>query len=250
MIQTEPYTALAEIYDFVMRDVPYKKWAKYITKLIAKFRPEAKRILDLACGTGTMILLLKKQGFEVDGLDSSAQMIEKAKMKVKSDDVKFFVSDMLDFKTDRKYDVALCLYDSVNYLPRIENFYKLFENVWALLDEQGIFIFDISTEYNSIQNAVLMNLSEKHRNFKYVRRSFFLRDERMHINEFEIEIKGEKFFERHVQRIYKISEIENAVKNSGCFELVACFDDFSFVQANEFSERVHFVLKKKEGKNG
>ncbi|CUS99949.1 class I SAM-dependent DNA methyltransferase [Candidatus Chrysopegis kryptomonas] len=250
MIQTEPYTALAEIYDFVMRDVPYKRWSKYITKLMKNFQPKAKRILDLACGTGTMILLLKKQGFEVDGVDSSAQMIEKAKMKVKSDDVKFFVSDMLDFKTDKKYDVALCLYDSVNYLPRIENFYKLFENVWGSLDDQGIFIFDISTEYNSIQNAILMNLSEKHRNFKYVRRSYYLRDERKHINEFEIEINGEKFFERHVQQIYKISEIEDAIKNSGCFEMLACFDDFSFVQASEFSERVHFVLKKKEKRNG
>ncbi len=250
MIQTEPYTALAEIYDFVMRDVPYKRWAKYIVKLIKNFHPKAKRILELACGTGTMILLLKKQGFEIDGLDLSPQMIEKAKRKVKSADVKFFISDMSNFKADKKYDVVLCLYDSVNYLQSIENFRKLFENVWNSLDENGIFIFDISTEYNSIQNAILMNLRETRHNFKYVRRSYFLKDEKVHINEFEIEINGEKFFEKHIQRIYRISEIENLIKTSGLFELLGCFDGFSLSRGSEFSERVHFVLKKKEISNG
>lgn len=244
MIQTEPYSILAEIYDCVMRDVPYKQWSKYIVKLIRKFHPKAKRILELACGTGTMLVLLRKYGFAVDGLDLSPKMIEKAKGKVRDNDVKFFIADISNFEVDKKYDVQLCLYDSVNYLLELEKFNGLFKSVWDSLNDDGIFIFDISTEYNSIQNAILMNVEERCFGFKYSRRSYYLRDDKLHVNEFRIETGSENFFERHVQRIYKISEIEHVIENSGLFKTVDCFDGFSFSKGSEWSERVHFVLKK------
>lgn len=245
MIQTEPYTALAEIYDCVMRGVPYKKWARYIVKLIRKFCPNARRIFEIACGTGTLLALLKKCGFIIDGMDFSAAMINKAREKIKAKDVKFFVGDMSNFKVDEKYDVALCLYDSVNYLDSIEKFEGLFKSVEALLYDWGIFIFDISTEHNSIQNSRLMNLSGECFGIKYIRRSYYLRDERVHINEFEIEMNGEKYFERHAQKIYRISEIKDVIERNGLFEVVACFDGFSFLEGGEQSERVHFILKKR-----
>lgn len=250
MIQTEPYSALAEIYDCVMRDVPYRRWAKYIVKLIKKFHPKAKSILELACGTGTMLMLLRKYGFIVDGLDISPKMIEKAKEKSRGESVKFFIADISNFEVDEKYDVQLCLYDSVNYLLELEKFNGLFKSVWGSLNDDGIFIFDISTEYNSIENAILMNLEGRCSSLKYLRRSYYLRDERLHINEFKIETGDRIFFEKHIQRIYKISEIKNVVKNSGLFEIVGCFDGFSFSEGDEWSQRVHFVLKKIEKRNG
>ncbi|MFN3135555.1 MAG: class I SAM-dependent DNA methyltransferase [Candidatus Kryptonium sp.] len=250
MIQSEPYTVLAEIYDCIMRSVPYEKWAKYIVKLIRKFCPDAKRIFEIACGTGTLLALLKKYSFIVDGMDSSVAMINKAKEKIKTKDVKFFVGDMSNFKIDEKYDVALCLYDSVNYLDSIEKFDGLFKSVESLLYDWGIFIFDISTEYNSIQNSRLMNLSGECLGIKYIRRSYYLRDERIHINEFEIELNGKKYFEKHAQKIYKISEIKDVIESNGLFEVVACFDGFSFSEGSEWSERVHFILKKRNNWNG
>ncbi len=245
MIQTKPYTALAEIYDCVMRGVPYKKWARYIVNLIRRFCPDAKRIFEIACGTGTLLSILKKYGFIVDAMDSSIAMISKAREKLKGEDVRFFIADMSNFKVDEKYDVALCLYDSVNYLDSIEKFDGLFKSVESLLYDHGVFIFDISTEYNSIQNSALMNLSGECFGIKYTRRSYYLRDEGVHINEFEIELNGEKYFERHTQKIYKISEIKDAIGSNGLFEVVGCFDGFSFLEGSERSERVHFILKKR-----
>jgi len=250
MIQTEPYTALAEIYDCVMRDVPYKKWAKYVIKLIQKFCPNAEQIFEFACGTGTMLALLRKHGFVADGMDYSKAMINKAREKLRGEDVKLFVGDMSDFKIGEKYDVVLCLYDSVNYLSDIVKFHGLFKSAWDLLYDWGIFIFDVSTEYNSVQNASLMNVNGWCSEVKYKRRSYYLKSERVHINEFEIELNGVVYFEKHVQRIYKISEIEDVVKGSDFFEIVGCFDGFSFIKGSEWSERVHFVLKKKESSNG
>ncbi len=250
MIQTEPYSALAEIYDCVMRDVPYRQWVRYIVKLIKKFHPKAKLILELACGTGTMLMLLRKYGFIVDGLDISPRMIEKAREKARDENVKFYIADMSNFEVDGKYDVQLCLYDSVNYLLDIEKFNGLFKGAWNSLNDGGVFVFDISTEYNSVQNAILMNLEERRLGFKYTRLSYYLKDERLHINEFKIETNDGSFFEKHVQRIYKISEIKDVIKNVGLFETVGCFDGFSFSKGSEWSQRVHFVLKKTGKRNG
>ncbi|MCS7229153.1 MAG: methyltransferase domain-containing protein [Candidatus Kryptonium sp.] len=246
MISTEPYTVLAEIYDCVMKDVPYKKWAKYIIKLIQRFRPGARRIFEFACGTGTMLALLRKYGFIIDGMDFSKMMINKAKEKVKDTDTKLFVGDMSNFKIDEKYEVALCLYDSVNYLNNFDKFKGLLTSAGNLLNDDGIFIFDISTEYNSIQNAILMNMSGRCFDVKYKRKSYYLKDERIHINEFEIELNGKVYFEKHVQRIYKISEIENIVRENEIFEIAGCYNGFSFNSGSEWSDRVHFVLKKRE----
>ncbi len=250
MIQSEPYSILAQIYDCVMKDVPYRQWVKYIVRIIKKFHPETKRILDLACGTGTMISLLKKHGFMVDGLDISPAMIEKAKNKLKDNNVRLFVADMSNFKTDEKYDAQICLYDSVNYLLEAEKFYGLFKSVWNSLNSDGIFIFDISTEYNSVQNAILMNVSERCDGFKYIRTSYYLRDEKLHVNEFKIEIDDKTFFERHVQRIYKISEIEDIIVDTKLFKILGYFDGFSFHKGSEWSQRIHFVLKKISHTNG
>ena len=246
MIQTQPYTVLAEIYDCIMKDVPYKKWAKYILKLIKNFHPKTKDILELACGTGTMLSLLLKFGFKVDGLDISEKMIQKAREKIKNENVNFFIADMAEFKPDKKYDLVICLYDSINYLTEEEKLLRLLSNVWESLQNGGIFIFDISTEYNSIQNAIAMNTKGKCDDYKFVRRSYFLRDKKLHINEFEIERDGEKFFERHIQRIYKISEIENAVEKTGLFKVLARYSNFTFSEGSEWSERIHFILKKIE----
>ncbi|MEN3037983.1 MAG: class I SAM-dependent methyltransferase [Candidatus Kryptonium sp.] len=228
-----------------MKDVPYKKWAKYVIKLIQKFCPNAKRIFEFACGTGTMLAILGKYGFIIDGMDFSETMINKAKEKLRNMDARLFVGDMSNFKIDEKYDVALCLYDSVNYLKSFDKFKGLLTSAGNSLNEHGIFIFDISTEYNSVQNAILMNVSGRCFDVKYKRKSYYLKDEKVHINEFEIELNGKVYFEKHIQRIYKISEIENIVRENGIFEIAGCYDGFSFNSGSELSERVHFVLKKK-----
>lgn len=65
------------------------------------------RIADLGCGTGTLTRLLTEEGYTVDGLDFSPQMIARARSKVP--DATFVVGDAADPNLEHgAYDVVLC----------------------------------------------------------------------------------------------------------------------------------------------
>ena len=64
----------------------------------------------------------------------------------------------------------------------------------------------------------------------------------MQYNEFEINAGGKVYHELHRQKIRKNSEwIEIIRKNN--FELIEAFNNFTFIEATEFSERIHFVCR-------
>lgn len=72
------------------------------------------RVLDVGCGTGTEAIYLAEQGYEVVGVDFSAEAIEQANEKVKVNsaerdlDVTFRVGDALDLEEDeRSFDTVV-----------------------------------------------------------------------------------------------------------------------------------------------
>ena len=52
----EIYTHLAKVYDEVMKDIDYEDWADFIDEIIQNHNDEAKTILELACGTGSLAI--------------------------------------------------------------------------------------------------------------------------------------------------------------------------------------------------
>ena len=48
------YETLAKMYDALMDDVNYQKWADYIDTMLQKNGCPGKRLLDLGCGTGNI----------------------------------------------------------------------------------------------------------------------------------------------------------------------------------------------------
>ncbi|HEY6932819.1 MAG TPA: class I SAM-dependent methyltransferase [Marmoricola sp.] len=52
-------------------------------ELLLEVLPAAPaRVVDLGCGTGTLVRLLTEEGYRVDGLDFSAEMVRRARVKV------------------------------------------------------------------------------------------------------------------------------------------------------------------------
>jgi SAM-dependent methyltransferase len=54
---------------------------QYLSEVLARHPVAGRRALDLACGTGTLALLLADAGWEVVGLDASAEMLAQARAK-------------------------------------------------------------------------------------------------------------------------------------------------------------------------
>ena len=111
------YSQTAQYYDLIYSFKDYKAEVEKITALIRKETPTAKTILDVACGTAEHAKLLSKQ-FEVDGIDLEPAFVEIAREKVSSGN--FWLADMSDFSLPKTYNVVLCLFSSIGYLPTKE----------------------------------------------------------------------------------------------------------------------------------
>ena len=74
------YEFLAGGYDERTYDVAYAAWADYIERHFRRGIP-GKTILDLACGTGSLSVLLAEHGYRVIGVDLSEEMLAVADEK-------------------------------------------------------------------------------------------------------------------------------------------------------------------------
>ena len=145
------YDLFAKHYDAVMGE-PKAKF-DFIEKSIKQHKSNAKRVLEIACGTGSILKLLEKK-YKVYGLDISPGMLSSAKKKVKSG--KFFHQDMTKFKINEKFDVILCVFDSINHLLKFNQWQQVFSGVNQHLVKNGIFIFDMN-----MQKKLNRHISEK-----------------------------------------------------------------------------------------
>jgi SAM-dependent methyltransferase len=107
------FSATAEIYDAIYGFKDYASEALKIRQVIARERPGAKTILDIACGTGEHARLLSGD-FEVDGIDIEPKFVEIARAKNPAGN--FCVGDMRAFQLEKRYDVVQCLFSSIGYL--------------------------------------------------------------------------------------------------------------------------------------
>lgn len=137
------YDNFAPFYDSAMGDRLDE--AAHIESWIKQYVPQASTLLELACGTGTFLSYFSKRGYNVTGLDTSEQMLDTARTKLpKSTLIK---QDMASFSLPKKFDVIICLFDSINHLTDYKDWQQVFSRVRTHLNPQGIFIFDINTQY-------------------------------------------------------------------------------------------------------
>lgn len=244
----KPYSQLANIYDYVMRHVDYRHWARYLVELFRKAEVDVREILDISCGTGSLLLEMANFNFKLAGFDASDDMLKLAKLKLQKAglSIPVWVGCMQHFQVRKRFHGVVCTYDSFNYCLHEDDWHSVFGNVFDALVPGGIFVFDVSTIRNS--RKYFRNYHEKETTsaFEYERESYYLMPESEQINEFSIRWNSGQnkiFREIHRQRIYKIAEIQERIP-ANWFEMVAIYDGFSFRKGTERSDRVHFLLKR------
>jgi trans-aconitate methyltransferase len=107
------FSVTADVYDAIYAFKDYAGEALKIRQLIARERPGAKRLLDVACGTGEHARFLTAE-FDVDGIDLEPKFVEIA--RAKNPTGSFSVGDMRSFQLEKRYDVVQCLFSSIGYL--------------------------------------------------------------------------------------------------------------------------------------
>ena len=133
-MKNKAYTSsFASIYDDVMGTVPYQVWYDYLKEILDYYQLEARKVLDLACGTGNMSLLFARDNYQVTGVDRSSGMLEVAKQKAREEEleINFIEADLCSFQLgEEKFDLAISLFDSLNYILQLEDLKKVFKNVF------------------------------------------------------------------------------------------------------------------------
>jgi len=135
------YGKLDRFYDAAMGD--RTEMASYIRRLVRRHKPQAKTLLELACGTGAILHVLGKS-YDVVGLDLSPQMLSLARKKLPH--VRFYRKDMVSFDLGKKFDVIICVFDSINHVLKFADWTKIFRNAARHLEKDGLFLFDVNTE--------------------------------------------------------------------------------------------------------
>jgi SAM-dependent methyltransferase len=135
------YHVFAPFYDAVQGD--RAQHARYLRSLIKRHATRARTLLELACGTGSILKQLWTH-YDVTGLDLSEEMLEIAAEKVPG--IPLFRGDMRTFDLGDRFDVVLCVYDSINHLLRFDEWKAVFEGAQRHLNDGGVFLFDINTQ--------------------------------------------------------------------------------------------------------
>jgi len=135
------YDSFAPIYDLVMGTRIDE--AKLIERLIKNHAPGAKNLLELGCGSGSLIKVLQKS-YSCVGIDLSSEMVKLAKKKVPR--CQFLVGDITSIKIEEKFDVIICVFDTINHILSFHKWRQLFHCVHAHLNQGGVFIFDTNTK--------------------------------------------------------------------------------------------------------
>lgn len=131
----------AYYYDLLYNDKDYSKEAKYIDQLLKDEDKSIKYVLNLGCGTGNHDTELHKLGYSVHGIDMSESMIDEANKK-KKEELSFEVSDIRNYKTNKKYDAVTSLFHVMSYQNSNEDLENTLKVAYDSLKDNGTFIFD------------------------------------------------------------------------------------------------------------
>jgi SAM-dependent methyltransferase len=134
------YAAYARFYDATQGD--RAEHATYVRSLLTKHHPRAKTVLELACGTGSILKQLQPK-YDVTGVDLSEEMLAIARKKVP--DVRVVRADMRTVDLGERFDAVLCVYDSINHLTQFRDWEAVFRRAREHLNDRGLFLFDINT---------------------------------------------------------------------------------------------------------
>lgn len=298
----EAYTDFAYVYDTFMDETPYDKWRDFIIETIEKYgiskpvrrtknarepapaeaaetpqqsaaaketdslKEERNLVLDLGCGTGTLTEMLAEAGYDMIGVDSSADMLELAMEKRDGlgHETLYLLQDMRRLELYGTVGTVVSVCDSLNYLLSEEELLGVFKLVENYLFPGGIFLFDFNTVYKYAEVIGDVTIAENREACSFIWENTYYPEEE--INEYEVtvfvkngfagRVKSEeqenlyrKFSETHYQRGYTAEQMCRLIGEAG-MQTELALDADTLAAATDTSERIYIVARCRKDRNG
>lgn len=243
------YSQFAYFYDRLMNDVDYKARSEYILKLFEKYSKKPTLLLDLACGTGGFSNRIAKHGIEVIGVDMSENMLSVARENAieNGNDILFLCQKAEELDLYGTVDGAICCMDSINHITDTENLKKAIERVSLFLEKDCLFIFDVNTVFKHKEVLADNTFAFEEEGVFCVWQNSF--DEESLITDISLDffVQNGEVYERYSEdfseRAYTEKELKSILLEYG-FETIGIFEDLSFENPKEDTERIFFVARK------
>lgn len=245
------YERFAEVYDALMDDFDYPKWAEYYMELIRRAGAEPKRMAECGCGTGSMTVEFSDMGVRVTGMDLSADMLRRAEQKARrmGQRIIFVEQDMRCLAVPRPVDCVVCACDGVNYLTEPADRAAFFQAAFDALKPGGVLAFDVSTGAKLLEMPGNVYAEDRDDvSWMWFSQALPDRKVRMDITFFLRRADGlyERFDEEQLQRAHTPEELTVGLERAG-FADVSLYGDRTFEAPRPEEKRMHITAVKPRG---
>lgn len=244
------YHALAASYDRLTNDIRYENTVAFYRQILEREQLQVRTAADLACGTGSVALLLAQMGLRVIGVDMSEEMLCVAQQKTQDmENPPMFVCQKLEqLQLPHGVDLAVCALDSMNYITDPACCQEAIRRIYRILNPGGCFIFDINTpeKLRAMDDQVFLDEDD---DVYCVWRGDF--DAETNILSYAMDLFQRKAnvwhrsFEEHREYAYTAEELTKWLKQAG-FTNIEVFADQQMLPPRDGEQRIY--LKARKGK--
>lgn len=146
MSERDSYKVLARHYDSASQALKTLKDLPFYVDLARKSRGP---VLELACGTGRVLLPIAREGIEIEGVDSSPAMLgvlrerlerEKAEVRAR---VELHSGDMRTCRLNRRFALVTIPFRPMQHMYAVADQVAALENAAEHLEDDGRLAFDV-----------------------------------------------------------------------------------------------------------
>jgi ubiquinone/menaquinone biosynthesis C-methylase UbiE len=204
--------------------------------------------VDLACGTGSVAVLLARKGLRVTAVDLSAEMLAEAAQKAADmENPPFFVCQPLqELRLPRGVDLAVCALDSLDYITDPDDCAEAIRRIYRVLNPGGIFIFDVNTPEKLRAMDGQVFLDEDEDVFCVWRGEF---DEQTNICSYGMDLfqrQGSvwrRSCEEHREYAYTAEQLKGFLRQAG-FTHIEVYADREFAAPKAGEQRIYMKARK------
>lgn len=245
----DSYGCFARFYDYLNQETDYSERAEYLVSLFERFDKKPELLLDLGCGTGSLMVELLKKGIDIIGVDGSPEMLSVAREKFyECKNPPLLLCQMLD-KLDLYGTVDGCVstLDTLNHITDLSVLEDVFKRLYLFIRSGGLLIFDLNTEFKHrkiLKDNTFVYDTEK---VYFVWQNIPYEDKTdIYLDMFVPDKYGKytRYTESFSERVYSEEQISNLAEKCG-FEILQIYNDLSYEPPLDNSEKITYILKRK-----
>ena len=244
----DAYHALAASYDRLTNDVAYSAVVDFYFDILQQEGLQPRTAADLACGTGSVALLLADKGLDVIGVDMSEEMLCVAFQRAQDmeNPPRFICQKLQDLYLPRGVDLAVSALDSIDYITDPADCQKAFTRIYRALNPGGIFIFDVNTPQKLRAMDGQVFLDEDDQVYCVWRGEF---DEETNVCSYGMDLfqrvggLWQRSFEEHQEYAYSQEQLVSYLKQAG-FTSISVYADRAFCAPRPGEQRIYIKARK------